>query len=110
MSTSAKGVGEELKAPVYVTLPGLPSTPNDVATLRLQVRERGHGQADFTDALALEQDLRQRALWPSASGQCGVERREARRNRRRLGRDVVAAPDRRMLQVRRKPGITVLQG
>ena len=68
--------------------------PDDVAAVRLQLRERGQHEPELADALAGEQDLGQRARGPAAARQHGVELRKARGHRRRLGRAVAAAPDR----------------
>ena len=56
----------------------------------------GQRETDLADALALEQDLGQRALRPAAARQRGVERGKARRHAQRAPARVVAAPDRGM--------------
>ena len=70
--------------------------PHDVAPLRLHARERRQREADLADAFLFQQHFRQRALRPAATGQHGVQRREAGGQGRRFRRAGVAAPDRGM--------------
>jgi hypothetical protein len=72
--------------------------PDDVVALRLQPRERGQHETDLADALALEDDLGQGGLRPTAAGQHRVERGKARWQRGGLGRAVATAPDRGVRQ------------